>query len=57
MKSRWEALETKWDDLKEHLGRAQVAVGDARHSIDKSSMVLAESIQAGYLENRNAFKH
>jgi len=57
MKSQWEALEAKWGDFKEHLGRAQVAAGDAGRSIDASSRSLADSLNAGYTEIRNAFKH
>jgi hypothetical protein len=57
MKSRWEALEAKWSDLKEHLGRAQVAAGDAKRNIDSSTKVLADSLTAGYTELKNAFKH
>lgn len=57
VKVRWESLESKWEDLKEHLGRAQVAAGDAGRSIDASSKALADSIMAGYVEIRNAVKH
>ena len=57
MKSRWDALEVKWSEFKEHLGRAQVAAGDAGRSIDASSRSLADSLSAGYTEIRNAFKH
>ena len=57
MKNKSELLEAKWDELKEHLGRAKVAAGDAGHNIDASSKSLADSIMAGYIEIRNAFKH
>ena len=57
MKVQWEALEAKWDDFKEHLGRAQVAAGDARRDIDTSSKSLADSLAVGYTEIKNAFKH
>jgi hypothetical protein len=57
MKNAWEALEAKWSDLKEHLGRAQVAAGDAGRDIDASSRSLADSLKAGYTEIKNAFKH
>ena len=57
MKAEWEKLEAKWADFKEHLGRAQVAAGDAGHDIDASSKSLADSLAAGYTEIKNAFKH
>ena len=57
MKGTWEALEARWSDLKEHLGRAEVAAGDAGRDIDASSKSLADSLKAGYTEIKNAFKH
>lgn len=57
MKAEWEKLEAKWSDFKEHLGRAQVAAGDAGRDIDASSKSLADSLTAGYTEIKNAFKH
>lgn len=57
LKSKWEALDAKWDDFKEHAGRAGVAVGDAKHRIDASAKQLADSLTTGYTEIRNAFKH
>ena len=56
MKSAWEALELKWSELKEHLGRAEVAAADAGRDIDVASKALAESLRAGYTEIRDAFK-
>jgi hypothetical protein len=57
VKSRWDALEIEWDGLGRHLGRAQLAAGDARHTIEASSEPLADSIRAGFIEIRRAFKH
>ena len=57
MKSTWETLEIKWSELKEHLGRAEVAAADAGRDIDVAAKALAESLKAGYTEIRNAFKH
>jgi len=57
MKSNWETLEAKWSDFKEHLGRAEVAAGDAGRDIDASSKSLADSLKTGYTEIKNAFKH
>lgn len=57
MKTQWEALEAKWSDFKEHLGRAEVAAKDAGHGIDTSSKSLGDSLLAGYTEIKNAFKH
>lgn len=57
MKSSWEALEAKWADFKEHLGRAQVAAADAGHEIDAASKPLAEALKSGFTEIKNAFKH
>jgi len=57
MKSTWETLEIKWSELKEHLGRAEVAAADAGRDIDVASKALADSLKAGYTEIRNAFKH
>ena len=56
MKSTWEALEAKWSDFKEHLGRAEVAAGDARRDIDASSKPLADALKAGYTDIKNAFR-
>ena len=56
LKSRWQALEVKWSDFKEHLGRAGVAAGDAKLSIDVSAKLLADSLTASYTEIRKAFK-
>ena len=57
LKIRWEALELKWSDFKEHLGRAQVAAGDAKIKIDGSVKILADSLSTSYTDIRNAFKH
>ena len=57
VKSRWEALEIEWDSLGKHLGRAELAVGDARHTIEAASEPLADSVRAGFIEIRKAFKH
>ncbi len=57
MKAEWEVLEARWADFKEHLGRAQVAAGDAGHDIDASTKSLADSLAAGYTGIKNAFKH
>jgi hypothetical protein len=57
LKTSWEALEVKWSDFKEHLGRAQVAAGDANRSIEISMKLLADTLTAGYADIRNAFKH
>lgn len=57
VKSRWETLETKRSELKEHLGRAQVAAGDAKGEIDSSVKLLIESLTTAYTEIKNTFKH
>jgi hypothetical protein len=57
MKSNWEALEVEWLDFKEHLGRAQVAAGDAGRDIDAASKPLADALKAGFTGIKNAFKH
>ena len=56
MKSRWQELEVKWSDFKEHLGRARVAAGDAKLNVDMSAKLLADSLTASYTDIRNAFK-
>jgi hypothetical protein len=56
MKVEWEALELKWSEFREHLGRAQVAAGDAARDIDASSKPLADSLKASYTSIKNAFK-
>lgn len=57
MKSRWVTLEEKWLDFNEHLGRAEVAAGDAQTRIMVSVKMLADSLTTSYTDIRNAFKH
>jgi hypothetical protein len=57
MKQRWGEMEAKWDELKEHLGRAQVASGDVRRNVESSTKQLVDALTAGYAEIRNTFKH
>ena len=56
LKTRWEDLEVEWDKFKEHLGRAEVAAGDAAHNIETSAQPLAEALKNGFNDIKNAFK-
>lgn len=56
LKTRWQELEVQWDEFKEHLGRAEVAAGDAARNIEASAQPLAEALKAGFNDIKNAFK-
>lgn len=56
MKSRWGELEVSWGVLKEHIGRAQVASGDAKLEVETSMGLLRDSLRNGYASVRDALK-
>jgi hypothetical protein len=56
LKLRWEELEEKRDELKEHFGRAQVAAADARHTVGTTTKLLIDALSAGYTDIKNTFK-
>ena len=56
IKQQWDELETKWSDLEEHLGRAEVAVSDSKQEIDAAVGLLLDSLKNGYRDLRNALK-
>ena len=56
IRQQWDELETQWQLLKEHLGRADVAVSDSRQEIDTAIGLLIESLQKGYRDVRATLK-
>ena len=55
-KTRWNELESKWDVLKEHLGRAQVAAGASKQELDSAITLLVDALKVGYKDIKNALK-
>lgn len=56
MKERWEDLERKQSNLKEHLARAKVAEGDARREAETALSHLVSTMRDGYTRIRDALK-
>lgn len=55
-KTSWGALEGKWADLQEHLGRAKVAGKDAGAEAEVAIKSLLDTLRAGYTSTRNALR-
>lgn len=56
LKVRWDALEQKWQQLNEHVGRAEVASGKARKEVEAASRLLIESLKTGFASIKRAFR-
>lgn len=56
LKDRWTELEAKWDELQEHLQRAQVAAKDSGHDVSKAAESLADALKKGYEQVKSALK-
>jgi hypothetical protein len=56
LKIRWDALEQKWEQLNEHVGRAEVASEAARKDIEAASRLLIEALKDGFASIKRAFQ-
>ena len=56
MKQRWQELEHKMEQLREHMGRFGVAAGDSATQIDAATKGLIDALRNGYAEMRNALR-
>lgn len=55
-RDKWQGLETRLDELKEHLSRAKVAAADAKPEVEAAAKSLADTLKAAYTDFRNALK-
>jgi hypothetical protein len=55
--TRWQELEGRWDDLKEHLQRAKIAAADAKPQVQSAAQLLADTLKTSYADFKNALKH
>lgn len=56
LKTKWDALEVKWQELETHVARAEVASDAARKDIEAASRLLVESLKTGFASVKRAFK-
>ncbi len=54
LKVRWSELETKFERLREKVGRAEVAAGQSRKETEAAARLLVDSLRSGYSEIKRA---
>jgi hypothetical protein len=55
-RTRWQELEVRWDEVKEHLQRAKVAAADAKPQMQSAAQLLIETLKTSYSDFKNALK-
>jgi hypothetical protein len=55
-RTRWQELEVRWDELKEHMQRAKVAAADTVPQVQGAAQELATALKTGYADLKNALK-
>lgn len=56
LKARWQELEVQWDQLKEHVGRVEVAGEAAATEAQTAIGLLTSSLRSGYEGMKRALK-
>jgi hypothetical protein len=55
-RTRWQELEIRWDEVKEHLQRAKIAAADAKPKIQSASRELIDTLKTSYSDFRDTLK-
>ena len=57
LKDRWAELEGRMEELREHLGRAEVAASKSAQEVEDAAKVLIDSLRTGYGEIGKALRN